>query len=338
VSGVNFVTGATGLVGGNLVRELAARGRQVRALVRKTSNTMAIDGLDGVEKVEGDITDRASLERAMAGCECVYHCAADVRMWIVPMDEMRRINVEGARNVFETAKKLGARRVVHVSTVDAIGFATPDGWGSLAKPGTEEVPWQNDRFAIPYMTTKCEAQRLALATNGPDIEIVVVNPTFMLGPWDVKPSSGAMIIEVAQGMAKAYSTGANNFIHIKDVVDAMITAMDKGRQGELYILGNENLSYRDIFTKIANVVGVAPPKFAIPKFVALVAGFFGTLYGQVSGTTPNINHLTANMGYIEHCFDPSKARKELGLAATPVEQAIEDAYRWFIEHGYLKRK
>lgn len=332
-----FVTGATGLVGGNLVRELSARGEQVRILVRRNSNTMAVDGLSGVEKVLGDITDRDSLREAMKGCECVYHCAADVRMWIVPMDVMRRINVEGTRNVLETAREMGVRRVVHVSTVDAIGFSTPDGWGKRDKPSNEDVPFQNERFAIPYMITKYEAQQVALTMNKLGLEVVIVNPTYMLGPWDVKPSSGAMIIEVAKGLAKGYTTGGNNFVHIKDVVSAMITAMEKGRPGELYILGNENLSYKEIFTKVAKVVGVPPPKFKIPKIISLTAGFFGTLYGELTHTEPNINHLTAAMGYVEHYFDSSKAVRELNMPQTPIEVAIEDAYRWFLDHGYIKK-
>jgi len=335
---VNFVTGATGLLGGNLARELVSRGERVKILVRRSSNTLATDGLEGVEKVEGDIGDPESLERGMKGCDRVYHCAADVRMWIVPMDAMRRVNVLGARNVFEAAKKTGIRRVVHVSTVDAIGFATPEGWGAMRKPSHESVPYQNDWLCVPYMITKHEAQQIALQMNGPDLEIVIVNPTYMLGPWDVKPSSGAMIIEVAKGMAKVYTPGANNFVHVKDVVGAMITAMERGMPGELYILGNENICLRDVFTRIARIVGVAPPKVAIPKTIALAAGFFGTLYGQLAGTVPNLNHLTAKFGFIEHCFDPSKARRELGMEATPVEEAVEDAYRWFVDYGYLKRK
>lgn len=332
-----FVTGATGLVGGNLVRELSARGEDVRVLVRRNSNTMAVDGLKGVEKVFGDITDKESLHEAMEGCDRVYHCAADVRMWIVPMEQMRKINVEGTRNVLETARDKGVRRVVHVSTVDAIGFSTPDGWGTREKPSNETVPFQNERFAVPYMITKYEAQQVALTMNKLGLEVVIVNPTYMLGPWDVKPSSGAMIIEVAKGLAKGYTTGGNNFVHIKDVVSAMITAMEKGRPGELYILGNENLSYKEIFTKVAKVVGVHPPRFKIPKIISLTAGFFGTLYGQFTGTEPNINHLTAAMGYVEHYFDSSKAVRELGMPQTPIEVAIEDAYRWFLEHGYIKK-
>jgi len=332
-----FVTGATGLVGGNLVRELASRGEEVRVLVRRNSNTRATDGLRGVECVLGDITSPASLVEGMKGCDRVYHCAADVRMWIVPMEEMRRVNVKGAKNVFEAAKKSGIRRVVHVSSVDAIGFSTPDGWGTRGKPSDESVPYQNDRFAIPYMITKHEGQSAALEMNGKDIEIVVVNPTFMLGPWDVKPSSGAIILEVARGVAKGYTTGGNNVVFIGDVVGAMISAMEKGRPGELYILGHENLSYREIFTRIAGVVGVPPPKFAIPKTVSHIGGFFGTLYGQLTGTTPNVNHLTANMGYVEHYFDSSKAVRELGMKQTPAVVAIEEAYRWFVDHGYIKK-
>ncbi len=335
---VNFVTGATGLVGGNLVRELVSRGERVKIPVRPRSNTLATDDLDGVEKVEADVTDPESLDRGMKGCDRVYHCAADVRMWIVPMEQMRRVNVGGAKNVFEAAKRAGIRRVVHVSTVDAIGFATPDGWGAMQKPSDENVPYQNDWLCVPYMITKHEAQQTAMQMNGPDLEIVIVNPTYMLGPWDVKPSSGAMIIEVAKGMAKIYTPGANNFVHIRDVVGAMIAAMERGNPGELYILGNENIYLKDIFTRMARVVGVSPPKVAMPKIIALAAGFFGTLYGQLTNTVPNLNHLTAKFGFIEHCFDPSKAHRELDMGATPVEEAIEDAYRWFVDYGYLRRK
>jgi dihydroflavonol-4-reductase len=337
-----FVTGGTGLVGGNLIRELVEQGHQVKALVRKTSNTKAFDDLKQVERVEGDIGDIESLKRGADGCEVVFHSAAMVTMWAPDFERMRRINEDGTKNVLDAALAAGVRRVVHVSTVDAIGFNTPEGWGNIDKPSTEDIPGPNLWAKLPYMTTKWMAQELAQKYDRSyNLEVVIVNPTFMIGPYDVKPSSGTMVIEVAKGMAKAYTGGGNNFVHIHDVVTAMINAADRGKRGELYILGNENLFYKEIFTKIADVVGVAPPKFELPKAVSYTVGALGTAAGRLfgwAGVAPEaINYRTVKMGYVQHFFDSTKARRDLGLAQTPVEVAIEDAYKWFVDNGYLKK-
>jgi dihydroflavonol-4-reductase len=233
------------------------------------------------------------------------------------------------------------KRVVHVSTADAIGFCTSDGYGSIEKPSDETVPYQNDWLKIPYMTTKNMAQVLALSYIQKGLEVVVVNPTFMFGPWDIKPSSGQMIVQVARGMAKGYTSGGNNFVDVQDVVEGMISAMVKGRVGELYILAHENLSYREIFTKIADVVGVPPPAFQIPKFVAMTGGLFGSLYGRLfgwAGARPEaVNWTNAKMGFLGHYFTPAKAVRELGMKQTPVEVSIERSHRWFVDHGYIAK-
>jgi dihydroflavonol-4-reductase len=335
-----LVTGATGLAGGNLVRALVRRGRKVRILTRPRSNLAVVRDLAGVEPVPGDILDRGSLEAALDGVREVYHCAAMVSMWVPDPEGMRRINVEGTRNVMELSERKGVRRVVHMSTVDAIGFSTPDGWGTREKPSHEGVPYQNDRFGIPYFSTKYEAQQAALefARTG-RVDVVVVNPTFMLGPYDVKPSSGTMILQVARGRVKGYTHGGNNFVDVRDVAEGTVAAMEKGRSGALYILGNENLTYREIFSRIAGVVGVSPPGFSIPRAAALAAGAAGSLYGRLFGrlgaAPESINWSSARMGFVDHYFDASRAVRELGMPQTPVEKAVEDAYRWFREHNYL---
>ena len=335
-----LVTGATGLAGGNLVRLLARKGEQVRVLVRSRSNLAAVKDLPTVERVQGDILDRASLENALQGIEEVFHCAAMVSMWVPDRMKMWGINVQGTRNVLEIALERGVRRVVHMSTVDAIGFNTPEGWGSREKPSHEGVPYQNDGLKIPYMQTKHEAQEVALefARKG-GLEVVVVNPTYMLGPYDVKPSSGAMIIQVVKKRAKGYTPGGNNFVDVRDVAAGAVSAMERGQSGELYILGHENLSYKEAFSRIAQVVGVPPPKVRIPKAAALAVGGFGTLCGRLFGrfgaTPEHFNLDSVRMGFIEHYFDPSRAVRELGMPQTPIEKTVEDAHHWFLDNGYL---
>jgi len=337
-----FVTGGTGLVGGNLIRALATRGWQVQTLVRKNGNTSAFDDLPQVKKIEGDLSDIESVKRGCTGCDIVFHCAAMVTMWTTNVDRMRQINIHGTQNVLGAALRAGVRRVIHVSTVDAIGFNTPDGWGTIDKPSHEEIPGPNNWARIPYMTTKWMSQELAREfTRTCDLDVVIVNPTYIIGPYDVKPSSGRMIIEAARGMIKAYTSGGNNFIHVADVVEAMINAVDRGQRGELYILGNENLFYREIFTKIAGVIGVAAPTFEIPKLLSYMAGALGSaagmLFGRLGAHPDTLNYRTVKMGYIQHFFDSTKARRELNLRTTPIDVAIEDAYRWFLDNKYLTK-
>ena len=335
-----LVTGATGLAGGNLVRALAERGRRVRILVRPASNLLALRDLPEVERAEGDILDRGSLARAMREVTGVFHCAAMVSMWVPSPERMWETNVTGTRNVLEAAVEAGVRRVVHMSTVDAIGFGTAEGWGTRSKPSHEGVPYANDRLGIPYMQTKHAAQELALETAGAgQVEVVVVNPTYMIGPFDVKPSSGRMILQVARGRVPGYPSGGNNFVDVRDVAAGTMAAMERGRSGELYILGNENLSYREAFTRIARVLDAPPPRFRIPRTLALAAGGLGTAYGRLfgwAGARPEqVNLATARMGFVEHYFDGSKAVRELGMPRTPFETAVRDAHRWFADNGYL---
>jgi dihydroflavonol-4-reductase len=223
------------------------------------------------------------------------------------------------------------RRLIHCSSVDAIGLPEGDA------PSTEETPWNWDRLGVdnPYARTKFVSQQRALAAAAADLDVVVVNPTYMLGAYDVRPSSGQMILESAAGKAIGFTRGGNNFVHVEDVADAMLAAAERGRRGELYILGNANMSYREIFTLIAEVVGASPPRFGVPYPLARLGGWGGDLLAWVSGKEPTLNTITTKMGYVDHYYSPRKAVEELGMKQTPVRAAVERAVEWFRQSGKL---
>lgn len=327
---LDLVTGASGLLGGNLVRCLVASGRSVRILARPTSKTGHLDDLE-LETAIGDITDPDSLSAACAGVEHVYHCAALVSMWPRRAAAMQRVNVTGTEHVVAAARAAGVRRLIHCSSVDGIGL--PEG----EAPSDEGVDWNWDRLGheTAYARTKYESQRFVQEAAAGDLDAVVVNPTYMLGPYDARPSSGQMILEVAAGKAVGYTRGGNNFVHVVDVAQAMIAAAERGRRGELYILGGVNLSYREVMTLIAEVVGARPPWFSIPYPLARIGGWCGDFAAFLSGNEPTINTTTVKMGYVNHYYSPHRAIAELGMAQTPIRQAIEDAVAWFRQAGML---
>jgi dihydroflavonol-4-reductase len=243
------------------------------------------------------------------------------------------VNVNGTEHVIAAAREAGAQRLIHCSSVDAIGLPE-DG-----TPSDETVAWNWDRLGLenPYARTKYESQKRALAANGQGLEVVVVNPAYLLGAFDVRPTSGQMILEVQAGKTVGYTRGGNNFVHVEDVADAMVAAGERGRPGELYILGNANMTYREIFTLIADVVGAKPPRFAIPYALARVGGWAGDAVSVFQRGEPAVTTATAKLGFVDHYYDPSKARRELGLRQTPVREAIERAVGWFREVGMLPR-
>ncbi len=328
---IDLVTGATGLVGGNLVRALLARGRRVRILVRPTSNTTHLDGLAGIERVVGDVTEPASVVDACRDVEHVYHCAALVSMWPRMADTMRRVNVVGTANVIDACRQVGVRRLIHCSSVDAIGLP------ESAEPATEETPWNWDRLGLDngYSRSKFEAQERVLAAARGDLDAVVVNPSMMLGAYDARPSSGEIILGVAAGQALGWPTGGNNVVDVEDVADAMIIAARKGERGQCYILGNENLTYREIFTAIAEVLGTSPPRFPIPYALVRAAGWVGDLTAAVTGQEPRLTSHVARIAFVDHYYSPKKAVTQLGMRQTPIREAIERAVRWFRQERML---
>lgn len=329
---VDLVTGASGLLGANLTRGLVARGRRVRVLLRPTSRTEHLDDLPGLERAAGDVTRADDVLRAADGVDTLYHCAAVVSMDRRQADAMWRANVEGTDHVVAAARRAGVRRLVHVSSVDAIGLPAPGG-----PPSTEEAPWNWDAHGVdnPYARTKLESQRRVVAAAREGLDAVVVNPSYMLGAYDVKPSSGRLILEVQAGKAVGYTPGGNNFVDVEDVVAGTIAAAERGRRGELYILGHANLTYREVMTEVAAVVGRAPPRLRIPYVVALLGGWAADAWAGLRGRESVLNPLTARLGFVGHYYDPSKAVRELGLPQSPLRPAIERAVAWFRATGRL---
>ena len=330
---IDLVTGASGFLGGNLERVLAGRGQRVRILVRRRSRTDLLDDLPGIEKVEGDVTSLPSLQRAMAGVRFVYHCAANVTIAKQMTDAVWQTNVWGTENVVEAARGASVGRLVFCSTVDAIGVPEGD------RPADEGTPWNWDRLGVEnaYARSKFEAQQLVLRAAANGLDAVVACPTYILGAYDAKPSSGRLIVACARNWALPRLPGGNNFVDVLDVAEGMVVAAERGRRGDVYILGNANLPYTEVHEMIAAAVGRRPRLVAVPRWLALLAGNVGDgLERRRPGKVP-ISSTIVRLSYLNHYYDPAKAVRELGLSRRPVAGAIERAVAWFRQTGLLPR-
>ena len=324
------ITGATGLVGANLAEACLERGWSVRATRRRTSTTAHLEALD-IEWVEAPLSDQEALTAAFEGCDAVFHCAAAVSILKVAPDWMVDTNVQGTTRVLHAVPR-GAR-LVHCSSTVAVGLST-DG-----EPSNEDADWNFDAFGLDdgYSLTKRESERRVVhAVHAGQLDAVIVNPGFMFGPYDSKPSSGKMIVDVVKGAVPMYSTGRNNFVNVRDVVQGMLLALDKGKTGERYILGNENLSYKQVFDRIAAVAGAKSPAIKAPFWLARPVGWAGDLQYAVTGKEPLLTSHALRWGYCERfVFSSDKARRELGYTPTPIEDGIQAALDWFRGTGRL---
>lgn len=309
------VTGGTGLVGNNLVRSLLARGGQVAVLARRPPRP-EFAGLN-VRVVPGDLDDNAALRACFEGAEVVVHAAAKVEIRRGDRDEFIRVNVDGTRRVLDCLPS-GAR-LVHISTVDALGLRT------RTHPADEDTAPSPDEEGVPYVDTKRAADQL-VRDSGTDWRIVY--PTYMLGPWDWRPSSGKMIMEIAAGKGFAAPPGGNNFVDVRDVVDAMIVAAERPTGGR-WILGNENLTYAEAWAQMARHTGGRPPAFTLPGWLTTAASSTLAAAEHLGMREGEINSASVAMSALPHYFSPERARRELGMRQTPVGDAIADAWAWF---------
>lgn len=326
-----LLTGASGLLGANLAHRLCARGVKPRLLLRARSDRRGLRGLS-VEEVTGDITDRESLAAAMRGVDEVYHVAGLVPARQPVREELQRINVEGTRNVMEAARAAKVRRVVHVSSTAAVGH------GPLSDPATEDSPYNFDASSKLYSWSKRAGEAVALAASGDGMEVVVANPSTILGAYDVRPSSGQILVSVAQGIMRAYPLGGNNFVNATDVADGLILLMERGRPGARYILGGENLTYRALLTQCAQEAGVPPPAVPLPDVMLRATIRLGGLLSKVSPE----RFAGLASPFLEELMHPlyvssQKAQRELGYQPGPVRKGIREGYRWFQEEGILPR-
>jgi dihydroflavonol-4-reductase len=327
-----LVTGATGFVGGNLVRELLADGHSVRVLVRPRSDRRALEGC-AVEIAEGDLLDPDSLRRAAAGARHVYHAAADYRLWAPDLRDLYRANVDGTRHLLQAAAEAGAERIIYTSTVGAVGIPK-DG-----TPGDEATPVSLAEMVGAYKASKFLAERVADEWAARGAPVVIVNPSAPIGPWDVRPTpTGQMIVDFLNGkMIGSVDTGLN-VVHVRDVARGHILAARKGRVGERYILGHRNLPLLEIFRMLSSLTGVPAPRLRVPYPVAWVAAAAMEGVSRLTRRPPAVPLTAVRMARKRMYFSSDKAIRELGLPQTPAETALRDAVDWFVERGYASAR
>ena len=323
-----LVTGATGFLGWHIARRLLDRGEKVRLLVRDPSGgATALGELQGSEIARGDLRDADSVARAVSGCGIVYHAAADYRLWAPRPEEMYRSNVDGTRNVLEAAKKCGVERCVYTSTVGCIGM--PEGG-----IGDESVPVGLDAMAGPYKRSKYLAEQVALEYAKDGFPVVIVNPTAPMGDHDFKPTpTGQIVVDFLRGAIPAFIDTGLNVVSVKDVAIGQLLACERGRSGERYILGSENLTLRRILHDLAEISGRKAPTVELPYFVAWMAGAAGTALSRITGKPPRVPLDAVRMAKQKVWVSHETAARELGYAPRPAREALVDAVRWFESRG-----
>jgi len=337
-----FVTGATGFLGSHVARVLADQGADLRLLVRRTSNLKNLEGLlssgRNAETATGDLRDAASLEKAMSGCDTVFHVAADYRLWVRDPEEMYRSNVEGTRAILEAARKNGVRRVVYTSSVATMGF-TSNGRppGQFGQPADEDSPVSLADMIGPYKRSKFMAEQVALEAGRSGMHVVTVNPTTPVGEQDVKPTpTGRIVLDFLKRKFPAYVETGLNLVDVRECARGHVAALEKGKSGERYILGGENLTLKQLLDTLGKISGLPSPTVKLPYFFALAAGVVDeTITGRLLHREPRATVDAVRMGKKKMFASSGKAERELGWKIVPVEGALRRAVQWFRNNGYV---
>ena len=324
-----FVTGATGFVGSHVARALADRGAELRLLVRANSNFRNIEGLYA-DRVVGDLRDPSFLDTALSGCDAVFHVAADYRLWICDPDQMYRSNVEGTRAVLEAARKNHVQRVVYTSSVATMGFT------SNGHPADEQSPVTFESMIGHYKRSKFMAEQVALQAVKSGIDVVVVNPTTPVGEQDVKPTpTGRIIVDFLKKKFPAYVDTGLNLVDVTECGVGHVAAFEKGRSGERYILGGENLTLKQILDKLSAITGLPSPNIRVPYVLALATGVVDELFtGRIRRREPRVTIDAVRMGRKKMFVSSAKAQSELGWKLVPIDDALRRAADWFRANGY----
>jgi dihydroflavonol-4-reductase len=343
-----LITGATGFLGSHVARVLAEQGAELRLLVRPTSDLRNLDGLNA-DRVVGDLRDAASLEKALAGCEVVFHVAADYRLWVRDPDQMYRSNVEGTRSLLEAARKQRVRRVVYTSSVATMGFISNHAaelrsarTGEGARPHTSTVadeasPVSLDDMIGHYKRSKFMAEQVAFEAARSGADVVIVNPTTPIGERDIKPTpTGRIVVDFLKRKFPAYVDTGLNLVDATECARGHVQALEKGRSGERYILGGENLTLKQILDRLAAITGLPSPTMKVPYLVALAAGVVdemvtGRLLGREPRATIDEVRLARKMMFVSS----AKAERELGWRMVPVDGALRRSVEWFRANGYV---
>jgi dihydroflavonol-4-reductase len=325
-----LVTGATGFVGSHVARELVAAGEPVRALARPNSRRQALDGV-AVEWVEGDLRDEASLARALQGIRSVYHVAADYRLWAKRPQEIYENNVTGTKNLLAGALRARVEKFVYTSTV-----------ATIAVPRGASLPDETNRASVDemvgnYKKSKLIAEQEALRAAHEGLPVIIVNPTTPVGPGDWKPTpTGRIILDFLRGRMPAYVDTGLNFVAVEDVARGHVLAAERGKMGERYLLGGNNMTLKELLDALAKITGLPAPTRQIPHAVALVAAYADAAFSRLMGREPRIPVEGVRIARHKMFVNDAKAREELGYESTPVEAALERAVRWYTENSYAK--
>ncbi len=325
-----LVTGATGLIGSSLVRELLNDNVEVKVMVRENSDTRNIDGLD-VEKAYGDIRDSESVKAALQGCDTFYQAAALYVLWTPDSKVLYDINVEGTKIALNAALEHGIEKVVYTSSIAAVGSSGPN------KMANEDIEFNLWNTGDHYIRSKYLGEVEAKKFCDKGLPLVIVNPAGVIGVRDIKPTpSGQVILDVLNKKMPMYMDGGMNFVDVEDVARGHILAAQKGKIGERYILGNENLSLKDFFILIGEVSGVKPPRLKVPYSAAIAMAYLYQFGSKITRKPPAITPPGVRLASKYTYYDVSKAVNELGFSQTPIKTTVEKAVNWFKENGYVK--
>jgi dihydroflavonol-4-reductase len=325
-----LVTGATGFVGSHVARQIVNAGHSVRIFVRRNSNLMLLEGLS-VERAEGDLLDRSSLERAMQGIRRVFHVAADYRLWARNPEEIYQSNVEGTRLLLEAARRAGVERVIYTSTVATIAVPTADG-----RLPNEQARATLEQMIGHYKRSKFLAEIEAVKAASAGVPVVIVNPTAPVGPGDWKPTpTGRFLLDFLNGKMPAYVDTGLNVVAVEDVAAGHWLAAEHGRIGERYILGGCNMTLKQVLEALGKIAGRPAPRVKMPHGVALAAGYADQWFSRLTGREPQIPLEGVKMSRHRMFVESDKAEKQLGYRPTSAEGALERAVRWYQEHGYV---
>jgi dihydroflavonol-4-reductase len=326
-----LVTGATGFVGSAVTRALGGAGWQVRALARVDSDLRNLRQLP-VEIVTGDLADAASLEAALGHCDALFHVAADYRLGVADPQRLYRTNVEGTRNVLEAARRAGVARIVYTSSVATVGLPA-DGTS-----GREDTPVALTDMIGHYKRSKFLAEELVRDFVRAGAPVIIVNPSTPIGPGDLKPTpTGRMVLDAARGRIPAYVDTGLNIVHVDDVAAGHLRAFDRGRPGERYILGGDNLALREILTHISRLAGRKPPRLRLPVAAVLPIAYIAEPWARLRGRDARVTIEGVRMAAKRMYYSSDKAVRELGYSWRPPVEAFADAITWFREQGMLTR-
>ena len=328
-----LVTGASGFVGGIVARALVQAGHEVRVMTRPTADRRLLADLP-LEIVSGDVRDLDAVRRATAGCAQVYHVAALYKLWVRHKKDMYESNVTGTENVMQAAGENSVKKVVYTSSVATLGCAGDGSWGR------EDTPVSLSDMIGHYKRSKFFAEQVALRYASQGLPVVIVNPSTPVGVGDLKPTpTGQLIVDFLNGRMPGYIDTGLNLVDVEDVAQGHLLAAEKGRIGEKYILGNENLSLQQILELLSELTGRPAPTFKVPYALALGAAYGDAILARLmSGREPSIPLVGVKLSKKKMFFDSTKAIQELGFRQTPVREALRKAVAWFRQAGYIQRQ